>query len=175
MRNQFIFSKRYYLKYSWYKYILLWIGISLLIWALIFFNGKLSLLSGMISSLAVLLVTILLLINRIRTWRKSKVEVSNHGIVFTKVKADGFEASVELGRRKKIATYSAFPVQRSCVVNNNIHVYGDVICVEETYANSVMNKKEKHLNHFVIPPYFRDLQIIADQLKHLNGGSGHER
>ena len=175
MNYQFSFSKWMYLKNSWYKYFIPWIGISIALSAMMYFNGKLSVASGSVAALIILFFTILMMINRVRTWKKSKVELSGNGIKLTCVKADGYEANIELGRKKRVVTYSAFPIKKVELSGHSVRVYGDIIVTEQTHVNSVTRNKERRVSRFVIPPYFTDWQTMLKHLNKQNGGSEHEQ
>ncbi len=175
MNYDFLFSKWMYLKNSWYKYVISWIVISIVLSALMYFNGKLSIASASVTVIFVLLYTILIMFNRLRTWKKSEVKLRENSIKYICVKEDGYEANIESGRRKKVVTYFASPIKKVKLSGKCIRIYGDVIVSEKTYANSMVRNKEKQICEFDIPPYFTDWQTILKLLSKLNGGSEHER
>ena len=170
MNYQLSFSKWMYLKNSWYKYFVSWMGTSLFLSMIMFINGKLSVTSSTVASIVLLLFNILMMINRVRTWKMSKVELNDTGVKFICIKADGYEANIELGRKRRIVTYSAFPIKKVLVSGKSIHVYGDVIVREQIYVNSLTKNKEKQISNFRIPPYFSNWNMVLEQLKKANGG-----
>lgn len=167
MNHQFQFSKSMYIRHSWHKYVISWLSVSVVLSTMMYFNGMLSIASGFIAMVIILFFAILIMLNRVRTWKKSKVELNENSIKLILVKADGYEANIELGRKKKIVTYNAIPIKEVRVSGNCVHIYGDIIVSEQTYVNSMTYSKEKQIDEFKIPPYFTDWQILIKHLKNI--------
>lgn len=141
-----------------------WIGGSALTCVPIYFNNRLSAASVMVVFAFGLLCAILVLINRLRTLRKSRVSVSAGSIDLSLVLWDGYTTAVGIGRRSKIRSYTVFGQYQARLSAGGIRLEGNVVRQENLYEAGRTKRKEKWSNTFTIPPFFDDWDYLVYQI-----------
>ncbi len=170
MAKEYVFSPARYFMNTWYKYIALWIGISLAFCVLMAANATLTLITAIAVVSFFGVVAVLLLLNRIRTWKKSKLKVSENRIDLVLFLQNGYEAHIELGQRRKIRTFTVIRPARVYESAKSIVVNGQITCIDDKYDSGTNSRKEKGLSSFKIPPYFSEWENAKKELLALNGG-----
>lgn len=158
---QYRFDTKQYLKNTWPIYLIIW----LLIWGftamgVIHIGSGAAAAIGLIGCFAFIVIG-LTAINRIRTWRSSKLTVSRNQIVFHKTIEDGYEGEAVLGRRHKFRIYSI--ATESIVakpIGSWLKVTGEIICEEEVLKSGHYSRTQKdHIRSIIIPPYWEQWEL----------------
>ena len=168
--NQYSFSVSQYLIHAWYKYILSWLAATGVVSMIMGVNGSLSLTYALIFALFFLVVTLLVFINKVKSWKKSKVKIDGERVEYVHVIQDGYEVGVSLGKRSKVRTYVLIKPTAIAYNGKSMTLQGDVICVEKKFDCGIHKRKEYSLKSFTIPPYFANWNAALDQLKVLGRG-----
>ena len=163
--NQYSFSTSQYLIHTWYKYILSWLAFSGVVSLIMGFNGTLSLLYVLIFAAFFFGVTLLVFINKVKSWKKSKVKIDGERVEYIHVIQDGYEADIALGKRRKVRTYVIIKPTTIAYSGKNVTLRGNVICAEEKFDSGIHKRKEYSMQSFTIPPYFANWNAALDQLK----------
>lgn len=163
--NQYSFSTSRYLIHAWYKYILIWLSVTGIVSLIMGVNGTLSPLYVLIFALFFFVITLLVFINKVKSWKKSKVKIDGERVEFVHVIQDGYEADIALGKRKKVKTYVVFKPAVIDYSGKAITLRGNVICAEEKFDSGIHKRKEYSVQSFTIPPYFANWNAALDQLK----------
>lgn len=170
MKETFAFHGGKYILHAWYLYVGAWLIASLVLCYMVLQNRGWDAAPMLIMTGFSLLVTVLVLVNRLRCWKKSKLYATDSRIEFVHVLFDGYAGQIYLGQQRKIRTYTAvqpFQVthEGGCVV-----VRGDVFCVESKYNGLQNTRKERRMAQFKIPPYFENWDQVVKKLSSFNGG-----
>lgn len=165
MKKEFSFSVSQYLIHVWYKYILSWAIASVTISLLMAANGTVSQSYVLACSSFFFVVAVLLFVNRVNAWKKSKVRIDGERIEFFRVVYDGYEASIELGKRRRTRRYVVVRPTAVTCHGKAVTVQGDVVCDERKLVHGTHKQKEYFLQSFSIPPYFSNWNSILEQLR----------
>jgi len=130
----------------------------------IYINGKLSGAPVLVVFLFGLLCTVLIISNRLRTLRNSRVSVNNGTVDLSLVLWDGYTTAVGIGRRQKIRSYSVFGPFRASRRGAGILIEGNVVCQELVYESGRNKRKEQWRKSFLIPPYFHEWEHLVYQI-----------
>ena len=158
---QYRFDVKQYLKNTWPIYLTMWLltwGVFAIV-AICFGFGDTAAI-GIIGCFA-FIVTGLVTINRVRTWRSSRLTISRNQIVFRKTIEDGYEGESVLGRRYKFKTYS---VTTDSVlakpIGSWLKMTGEIICEKEILRSGHYSRTQKEqVSGFIIPPFWEEWEL----------------
>ncbi len=152
------FDSALYFKHMWYIYLAVCIGVTGVLYMFMYMNENLDVIPALVCFASVLFITVLVLLNRLRTWNGSYVEVKENFIEYMRIKASGYSGSDMTGNWvTHTSSYWIFTVRTIEYCARGIKVYGYIN--EEIVTKEDMTKKKMNTKDVVwIPKYFEKEQ-----------------
>ena len=150
------FNGTLYFKHMWYIYALWCFGITGFLWILMIANGTFDIAPAIVSFLSVIFIAFLLLINRIRTWTGSYVEVTENLVKYVRIVQNGYlDKNMNHWVKKVSSHYIATVLTVEYGARKN-KIYG---CIDEeiSYQDEyVSDRKMKRKDVVLIPKFFEN-------------------
>lgn len=154
------FDSVLYFKHMWYIYLSACVGCTGVLCVLMYTNGTLDIVPALVCFAFVLFLTALVLLNRLRTWSGSYVEIKENFIEYMRIKANGYASSDMTGRWiTKTSSFWIFTVRTIEYCARGIKVYG-YINEEIITKEDITEKKMKTKDVVLIPRYFSNEQEL---------------
>lgn len=165
--KEFAFRPDLYFKCSWYKYLLVWIAVTVLLCAIVASNGMLSGKVIIVVLCIVLLIELFWLVNKTRFLKNSEVVVTSNSVKYTKVVGDGIAGEAVLGTEKKTVVYEISEITGVSAKNNRIIVNGTGTKTSIKIEDQRESVSSVPINEMTVPLFFGDKQQLCNEIKNI--------